>query len=682
MSEKLTKNIGGDRLGSGAKMNVDMKTYSRSTHNLDYTWKSTMAPGVLVPFMKTLALPGDTFNISLGADARTHPTTGPLFGSFKLQLDVFTCPIRLYNAALHNNALGIGLNMSQIKLPQIEIASKNPDPESDTPIDIQQINPSSLLSYLGIKAVGQLKTLDGYHTGVQRKFNGIPYLAYFDIYKQYYANKQEEIGVIVDYEQDEEREIFSATGKFRDTPIGMPTIVEGIMHELDADRMLIGFPIAIKTTLEARPEFEIRSNFNLEETNTVMTAIDADGKTLELEQLFQRVTTERDANTGEWVTTYRTISLATDWQIGSIIQIIYPKVFEKEGVTTKTFRLQDIDDMRERILAAGKSEVIINGNPYEIDVYRRPLGNLPNGFPKASKPLEGLLCKTYQSDILNNWLNTEWIDGDNGINEITSVDVSDGKLNLNELDVARKVRDMLNRIALSGGTYNDWLETVYTHDVISRAETPVYQGGLSKEIVFEQVVSTVGTEADPLGTLGGQGRMSDKHKGGQMKIRIDEPSYIIGIVSITPRVDYSQGNDWDVNLKTVDDFHKPAMDGIGFQELLTELASGLDTKFNTETEEWEQNSIGKQPAWINYMTERDKAFGNFAIETNQMFMTLNRRYEYNEDMSIKDLTTYIDPGKFNYAFADTDITAQNFWVQIGCKVEARRKMSAKIIPNL
>ena len=35
----------------------------------------------------------------------------------------------------------------------------------------------------------------------------------------------------------------------------------------------------------------------------------------------------------------------------------------------------------------------------------------------------------------------------------------------------------------------------------------------------------------------------------------------------------------------------------------------------------------KQPAWINYMTSVNRTFGNFAIQNNQMWMTLNRRYE-------------------------------------------------------
>ena len=57
-------------------------------------------------------------------------------------------------------------------------------------------------------------------------------------------------------------------------------------------------------------------------------------------------------------------------------------------------------------------------------------------------------------------------------------------------------------------------------------------------------------------------------KGGKIIIKCNEPCYIIGIASITPNVDYSQGNDWDMmQLDTMDDLHKPQLDGIGYQDL-------------------------------------------------------------------------------------------------------------------
>ena len=67
-----------------------------------------MGVGTLVPCMKLVGLPGDTFDIDIDTKVLTHPTVGPLFGSYKLQIDIFTATIRLYNAMLHNNALNVG----------------------------------------------------------------------------------------------------------------------------------------------------------------------------------------------------------------------------------------------------------------------------------------------------------------------------------------------------------------------------------------------------------------------------------------------------------------------------------------------------------------------------------------------------------------------------------------------
>ena len=111
-------NIGKNTLGDNNKMSVSLREYGRSTHDLSYAWRSPMGVGTLVPFMKLLALPGDTFDIDLDTKVLTHPTVGPLFGQFKMQLDVFTCPLRLYQAQLHNNALNIGLDMKKVKLPK------------------------------------------------------------------------------------------------------------------------------------------------------------------------------------------------------------------------------------------------------------------------------------------------------------------------------------------------------------------------------------------------------------------------------------------------------------------------------------------------------------------------------------------------------------------------------------
>ncbi len=146
--------IGGDRLGSGQEQKVSLKNYSRSTHDLSYIWRSSMSSGTLVPFMSEVVLPGDSFDIDLEADVKTLPTIGPLFGSYIVQLAVSDCRLRLYIGKLHMNMLNIGMDMSQIKLPQLELnAEYDPDKLGDS----SQINSSSIYAYLNMRGLGRDK---------------------------------------------------------------------------------------------------------------------------------------------------------------------------------------------------------------------------------------------------------------------------------------------------------------------------------------------------------------------------------------------------------------------------------------------------------------------------------------------------------------------------------------------
>ncbi len=241
---------------------------------------------------------------------------------------------------------------------------------------------------------------------------------------------------------------------------------------------------------------------------------------------------------------------------------------------------------------------------------------------------------------------------------------------------------MLNRIAVSGGSYDDWLEAVYTQERVKDVRSPIYHGSLIKELAFQEVVSTAASGDLEQGNLTGRGKLTGKHKGGYIKIKCDEPSYIIGLVSLTPRIDYSTSLDFDmVDLHNFGQLHAPSLDGIGYQELLASRMHYMGRTVTTNTSATEV-SVGKQPAWLNYQTAINKTFGNFAVENKEMWMTLNRRYEYNETEGLTDLTTYIDPVKFNQIFASSNLDSQNFWTQISVKNIVRQKMSAKQIPNL
>lgn len=643
----VVRAIGKNTLGDNDKMKVAMREYEMSTHDLSFVFRNTQAPGTLVPFMKIPAQKGDIWDIQLFNKTLTHPTIGPLFGSYKLQHFIFSCPIRLYNSWLHNNRTGIGMKMSQIKMPKISV------PNSKSQSFKNPANPSSLMAYMGFRGAKAV-LVEG---GNWDKVNALPFLMYYDIFKNYFANKQEENAYYI-----------GGLEKAADSITIIPSNGDATTYTLKGTEWIQVDKILEQTT-------QLRVN-NLSNQITPQQF----WKNLQLRLYSASGNASRQATdlTSDASKTTITLNQANPTEYPRINGLRESKEWEFEGVQLLPFALENIDKMRDKILQTpGNNTLLIQ------DTEMLPYGALKETFG-VDLPQYGLCVKTYDSDIFNNWVNTDWIDGDEGISAITAVSTEGNELNLDSLNLAQKVYNMLNRIAVSGGTYRDWLETVYTAgNYLERPETPVFEGGMTQWIEFDEVVSSAATSDEPLGTLAGRGRTTKQRGSGKLHIRIHEPSYIIGICAITPMVDYSQGNEWDmIDIDTMDDWHKPALDGIGYQDSLAVNRAWWSMEVESNVA-YKSPSPGKTVAWINYMTNYNKTFGEFAAGESEEFMALNRNYEVDSTgYLIQDLTTYIDPSKHNNIFADKKLSAMNFWLQTACDIKVRRNISAKQIPNL
>lgn len=680
----MKKTLGGERLRSESKMEVYLPNFGRSSHNVGKIIRTSQACGTIVPYWCQIGLDGTTFYIDITTKVKTLPTTGPVFGSFKHQIDVFVIPIRLYIAALHNNALGVGLNMSKVLLPCFEAMSANTSIyEHDT--NRGQVNPSSLLSYLGIKGFGY-SSVNQY----LRRFPAIFNLAYWDIFKNYYANKQEENAYV----------IIGINHIWKSISIG-----DGVAWTktwLDNSSEAYRIESTAEKPKYIRLEFE--ENISPEEVNEIQFLTNdpnlavAENRLTKLGDAFIFERTDPEALGIKAPDNPRKATKVYVYKVKKIIQIAYNKnvsgisaitMPDNQKIRLIAFPLKNIDDERTKILAAPSTSAYIVDNgtlpygaatgPMDLPNYDRTkiYTSTLSWFSQA-----GLAVKTYLSDRFNNWLNTEWIDGTTGgINAITAVNVSDGKLTMDALILQKKIFNMLNRVAITDGTYQAWREATYGIRSATLPESPIFCGGMQSEIAFDEIVSNAATDEEPLGTLAGRGIATMYKSGRGLKIKCTEPSMIMALGSITPRIDYSQGNKWWTRLQTMDDFHKPTLDAIGFQELITEEAAAWTTE-TTENYNHIYQSLGKQPSWIEYTTDVNETYGEFAAGMPLAFMCLNRVYEENSDHTVGNASTYIDPTIYNNIFAESRLSSQNFWVQVAFDVTARRVMSAKQIPNL
>lgn len=653
----ITRTLGKNTLGDNNKIKVAMRDYDMSTHDISTVFRSSIGVGMLVPFCKILCQKGDIIDLDLINKTLSQPTLGPLFGSFKLQHFMFFGGFRLYNSWLHNNRTGIGMKMSDIKLPMMKADTTGVSTEAYT-----NISSSALYKYLGwskSRRIGANAT-----TGVLK--NGVPLLLYLDIFKNYFANTQENKFYML---KGAGNITLNMSNTYQSSDDGY--------YKIGTDQYSVHFTKT--TTIETTIVTDDYQRF-WDSIKVRVTLSDGSFQVTNLGRLTTNALTKKIILNAVSAEPYATIlQFQTTQATASFIK-----------TELEQYDLKVLDEIRDVILHKKGNETLIlddqnitaNGGSEELKKFINDLKN------SQSNKLGGMLLKTYDSDIFNNWIKKEWVEGAGSITDRTTIDVSDGQLTMDMLNLQEKVYNMLNRIAVSNGTYKDWLETVYTAGkYLERPETPVFIGGMTQYIEFDEVISKSATETQygnqPLGDIAAIGRGGKPINNGHIHYQCEEPGYIIGLMAITPMIDYSQGNDFDLNLQTIDDIHKPALDGIGYQDLIQEQMVGETSVYSNggTINNLHHLSANKTLAWIDYMTNYNRTFGDFAAGEALDFMVLNRRYDV-RNSQIKDLTTYIDPQKYIEIFADTAIDSQNFWVQTVVNATRRGNYSAKQIPFL
>lgn len=657
----VVRTLGKNTLGDNNKMKVAMRDYDMSTHDISTVFRSSVGVGMLVPFCKILCQKGDIIDINLINKTLSQPTLGALFGSFKLQHFMFFGGFRLYNSWLHNNRTGIGMKMSDIKLPMMVARTNGTATDAKT-----NISASALYKYLGWSS--SRRTGANATEGVVK--NGVPLLMYLDIFKNFFANTQEKKFYMLKGAGEVKLNLTDTYKKIND---GIYIIGK------NQETIKITNTTTIQAGLILNKYEEFWSSIEVKILNSKGSVL---SKTLA--ELTTNASTSKITLNNIDADPFATILLFSTTK--NTAKFIKTELGQ--------YDLKVLDQIRDVILHKKGNETLFlnqndtsvnNGGSVELQAFIKDMTD------SQSNRLGGMMLKTYDSDIFNNWVQTDWIDGAGGITEITSIDITanDGKLTMDALNLQQKVYNMLNRIAVAGGTYRDWLETVYTAGkYLDRPETPVFIGGMTQYIEFDEVISKSATEttygSQPLGDIAAIGRGGKPINNGHIHYQCEEPGYIMGLMAITPMIDYSQGNDFDLNLQTIDDLHKPALDGIGYQDLIQEQMVGITSTYDggANISNIKHLAANKTVAWIDYMTNYNRTFGDFATGEALDFMVLNRRYDVSDKNTIEDLTTYIDPQKYIEIFADTSIDSQNFWVQTVVQATRRGNYSAKQIPFL
>lgn len=169
----------------------------KSNVNLSHVSPTTLAPGNLVPISFTRIIAGDDLRFKPSAFVQAMPMNAPLVNGFKLCLEYFFVPDRLYNWDLLVDNTGVTNDPDTVQFPLISAPTGNAlgtsviklgaDDDFTHSFISNIVAPGSLADYCGFP-VGMIPTFAA--ADDRNKFSALKMLGVMDIFYNYYVNQQ------------------------------------------------------------------------------------------------------------------------------------------------------------------------------------------------------------------------------------------------------------------------------------------------------------------------------------------------------------------------------------------------------------------------------------------------------------------------------------------------------------
>lgn len=284
-------------------------------------------------------------------------------------------------------------------------------------------------------------------------------------------------------------------------------------------------------------------------------------------------------------------------------------------------------------------------------------------------------------------VNTSWISDTEYADWLAKaiVPVSSNQVRYEDIITASSLYRRAAKLALGDGTFDDFYAAVNGIRADTKSTVPQYVGGFSRNLDFQQIRSTAETSEANLGSYAGY--MSQASGGHLVNFFTREPGYLITVMTVYPELTYGGGIDSALLKTRVEDFYSPDFANIGYQpRLLREVQAFLSVDYPKGsllgTPQYglgtvNSSAIGYQPAWTEYTTAVNRSYGDLGPGGEKDFWTFHAPYVYG-GFSFE----YINPADFSYIFATNDLTVDNYFVQVGFNIKARRSIPKRLMPSL
>ena len=249
-----------------------------------------------------------------------------------------------------------------------------------------------------------------------------------------------------------------------------------------------------------------------------------------------------------------------------------------------------------------------------------------------------------------------------------SVDLSNAtSASINSLRVSIRLQEFFERNARLGTRYIEQMLGKFGVRISDeRAHRSEYFGSITSPVLFSEVLQTSETASTPLGQQGGHGQSIKGDFAGSKYC--EEHGWIIGIMSVLPDTEYSQGLHRKFVKRDILDYYDPMFAQLGEQEvknfeIYADSSNGQDT-------------FGYQSRYAELKYNASETHGSF--RTTEADWTMSRQFSappvLNGDFVTADPTHRI--------YADTDPTTQKVYAWVHLGIQAERKIPYFSTPTI
>lgn len=243
--------------------------------------------------------------------------------------------------------------------------------------------------------------------------------------------------------------------------------------------------------------------------------------------------------------------------------------------------------------------------------------------------------------------------------------------NIADLRLATQLQLYKELSARVGVRYKEHLEGFFgVSPRDERLQRPEYIGGLRSTLNIGEIYQSVDTNTSPLGSYAGRSNTNDSgHIGNYL---CTEYGYIMTLMCITPRANYSQGIPRQFLRRTQYDFYNPLFSHLSEQ--------GIENAeiFSTGSHNADSVIFGYQGIYDELRVGRNMICGDFRDTFN--YWHLGRQFSSAPNLNEEFIT--VDPSKEDLKRIFAVQNVDPFLVQVDNIIEATRPMPTRAIPGM